>query len=408
MSRGSSSQSRESSVARPLEARTVRVRLARTSYEVLIGGGLLNHAAERVRLALPAARRAALFIDEGLGQNHAAGLIAGLDSAGIAIAADQVLTVRPSEPDKSLKTFERLLAVMTAARLDRGDVAIVLGGGVLGDMVGFAAASYRRGVAWVNCPTTLLSMVDASVGGKTGVNLEVGGSLKKNMVGAFHQPSLVVADVRTLAALPDRQFRAGLAECIKHGMLSAEFGEPDLGRWITMSMDKILGRDEPTLVELVARNISIKAMVVMHDEFEEAADEQGGRALLNLGHTFGHVIETLAHLTPDGEAKNAPLHHGEAVGLGLIAASAAAGHVGLVHADFVRTTRRKIQQAGLPIAVQGLAPNSMLAELMLHDKKVTAGRLRLVLPCDDQHARCRVIVDPRLETVCAGWDAIRA
>ncbi|QKK09249.1 MAG: 3-dehydroquinate synthase [Planctomycetota bacterium] len=316
------------------------------------------------------------------------------------------IELNASEKAKSLETFGRILAAMGAARLERNDPVIALGGGITGDVAGFAAASYRRGVPVIQCPTTLLSMVDASVGGKTGVNLDAGGSLQKNMVGAFHQPTVVVADIGTLSTLPDREFRAGLAECLKHGLLDSSPGAG--GRthltWITDSLDRILARDPTVLVELIARSVAFKAGVVRGDE-RETAESGGGRALLNLGHTFAHAIETLHHLSPTDNPGDAPLLHGEAVGLGLVACATTAVRMGLAPAALPEQISTLLTRCWLPASVRGLPDARSCWRLMGADKKTTGGKLRLVLPCKTHHARAVEILDHA--PVLAGWDAIR-
>jgi len=227
-------------------------------------------------------------------------------------------------------------------------------------------------------------MVDAAVGGKTAVNLAMGegslADLKKNLIGAFHQPSVVLADVSTLTTLPPRILHSGLAECIKHGMLGHHGGDPGLFPWLESVLDQIMAYEPAALAELVSRNVAIKAHIVRGDEREEAEDEVGGRALLNLGHTFAHAIETISHLTPDGQLKNAPLQHGEAVALGLVAACATSQALGLVDAAFLARIRELIRRAGLPTAIAGLPTPAEFIARMMHDKKVSAGRLRLIIP----------------------------
>jgi 3-dehydroquinate synthase len=316
--------------------------------------------------------------------------------------------VSPTEQGKSLETLQHVLLACARARLDRGDLVVALGGGIVGDVAGFAAATYRRGLRWVNCPTTLLSMVDASVGGKTGVNLAIGkdprdpGSfdLLKNMVGAFHQPTLVVADCDVLASLPERVFRAGLGECVKHAMIAESvLGEGGRGERARLEarLPGVLAREAGAIADLVAWNVALKARVVEGDPFEEASDEAGGRALLNLGHTFGHAIEA----TVDGGL----IEHGQAVALGLIAAAATSEALGLVDRGLVEETRRLVRAAGLETRA-ALGPISILMSAMGHDKKVIGGRRRLVLPTGREAAR--IVVDPREDAVAEGWRAIGA
>lgn len=373
-------------------------------YEVLVGHALTDTLADRVRALCPTAKRAFIVVDAGLPQAAGAAVGSALSRRQFGVSS---ITIRPTEGDKSLDTLDRVLVALAESRHERRDPVIALGGGIVGDVSGFAAASYRRGVPVVQCPTTLLSMVDASVGGKTGVNLRTSdGSLKKNLVGAFHQPRLVVADVSLLSSLPDRQFRAGLAECVKHALLSSEFGDPSLLGWIEARASAILARDNAILTELVARNVAIKARVVAGDEREEAESAAGGRALLNLGHTFGHAIETLPDLSPTGNAGDAPLHHGEAVALGTMAALDAAARLKLASAALRDRVGALLSRLGLPTKVKGLPSGERVLELMSHDKKVLGGVLRLVLPCDG--GTCKVVDNPGRPIVLAAIDSIRA
>jgi 3-dehydroquinate synthetase len=259
-------------------------------------------------------------------------------------------------------------------------------------------------------------MVDASVGGKTGVNLAIPSrqpsnpsaspTLLKNMVGAFWQPRAVLADIDTLASLPPRIFRAGLAECIKHAMLSAGLpaphADPDLLDWTESAFPRILAQDAAALTELISRNVRTKAAIVARDEREE--DDSGGRALLNLGHTFAHAIETISHLSPDTNPAHAPLQHGEAVALGLIAAASTAAAAQLAPADLPARITRLIAAAGLPTRVGNLPPPDEIVARMAHDKKTLAGRLRLILPTAPGHAA--VFTDPALQAIQSGIRAI--
>lgn len=375
--------------------RVIEVAAASRKYSAVVGAGVLARLGERSRSVGAGWKRAAILSDAGAGD--VSSVESALREAGLEVV--RVPAFIPSEQTKTLETVGRMLEALAAARLERGDVVVAIGGGVIGDLAGFAASAYRRGIAWVNCPTTLLSMVDASVGGKTGVNLAVGGSLKKNMAGAFWQPSLVVADVGALATLPEREFRCGLAECLKHGMLAAEFGDAGLGAWTDANMARVVAREKAALVELVARNIGVKARVVGEDEREEApigGAATGGRAVLNLGHTFAHVLETLP-----GQS----LKHGEAVGLGLIAASAAAEAAGISPRGLADRTRAAVAGAGLPTHAAGLPQDAELVGLMMDDKKVSGGKLRVILPLGD--GRCVVVEGPDRGVVEAGWGGVR-
>jgi 3-dehydroquinate synthase len=291
------------------------------AYEVVVGMGLLRDAGVLTRDALgPGGERAAralLVHDDSLPRDLVNATAAAFANAALSVIA---CPVRASESEKSLATIERVAQAAVSGRLERGEPVVALGGGVVGDLAGFAAACYRRGVPVVQCPTTLLSMVDASVGGKTGVNVRAGDSLKKNMVGAFHQPALVLCDVATMQSLPARDFRSGLAECVKHAMIGADFGDAGLLEFTRSTLDDVLGMDAGALVELVSRNVAVKAACVGGDERELPATgaPHGGRMALNAGHTVAHAIETLPGLS-HGEPPLAGLTHGEAVGLGLLA-----------------------------------------------------------------------------------------
>jgi len=240
----------------------------------------------------------------------------------------------------------------------RDACVIALGGGVVGDLAGFSAACWMRGIDFIQMPTTLLAMVDSSVGGKTGVNLPAG----KNLVGAFHQPRAVVADIDTLATLPQREYRAGLAEVIK----GAAIGDPDFFTWLEQHADALAERDDATLIEAIARKVRYKAGVVARDE-----TEQGERALLNLGHTFGHALETAGKYTT--------LLHGEGVAVGMLLAAQLSERLGMSEAADTARLHRLLAKTGLPTAIPpGMDPQQLLA-LMRLDKKNTAGTLRLIL-----------------------------
>ncbi len=391
------------------EPRRLRVHAASGAYDVLVGPALLPRAAELALAALPS-RPAKMHIvaDTGVPEPLRAAVEASLRGSGIDTA---VSLVYPTETDKSIATWARLLHDVAARRLDRGDALLALGGGIVGDITGFVAAAYRRGIAVVQCPTTLLSMVDAAVGGKTGVNLPVTSRgvevLTKNTVGAFHQPVLVLADLHALDSLPPRVFASGLAECVKHGMLSRAFGDPDLFAWLEARVDLIRGRDAGTLGELVARCIAVKARVVEGDERETAPT--AGRALLNLGHTFAHAIETLPNLSPTDDPADAPLMHGEAVALGLVAATAAATAAGTLQGPLLARVSNILQANGLPTRARGLPDDDTLLDRMGHDKKADAGRLRFILP--DGEGSARIVhadaLGPTLAPIRAGLAAIR-
>lgn len=386
----------------PIHRVAVRVE---SPYDVVIGEGVLSGLGQAARTACPTAKKAMLAFDLGLRETTVNIARQSLRDAGFTPAEHGLIA---SEEHKSIERFERLLAAMTDAKLERGEPVVALGGGVVGDLAGFAAASYRRGVPFIQCPTTLLSMVDASVGGKTGVNIRsTGGILRKNMVGAFHQPRCVLADVATLRSLPPRHFRAGLAECVKHALLAGPLGMGDLLAFLRLNAAPLAAGMASLLAELVARNVAIKAKVVESDPREESSDDVGGRALLNLGHTFGHAFEPVPSargVLADGTELPAPLHHGEAVALGMLSATIAANELGLSPTISYPELTSLLTTLGLPVRARGLPDSSELLATMSHDKKATGGRMRLILPTRD-HA-CRVVADPPQQAILAGIDGI--
>jgi 3-dehydroquinate synthetase len=372
----------------------------------VVGEGILSDLGPRVLRAMDrtakAAGKAFIVLDSGVPATLVRRVQRSLRTSGFALEG---CLFTPTEADKSIPTLHQVLEAMTAARIERRDVLVALGGGITGDLAGFAASAYRRGIPVVQCPTTLLAMVDASVGGKTGVNLGTGGSLMKNMVGAFHQPRLVVADVAALASLEPREFRCGLAECIKHGMIAG--GLDDAGLFDATLRTLSAKPDRAALARLIARNVALKARVVAGDEREEAPVSKGGRALLNLGHTFGHAIESLKSLRVQGMRRPGPIMHGEAVGLGLIAASVTSFVLGLCDNMLPARVEAAVHAAGLPIRVWGLPDSPEMIRLMGHDKKVAGGVLRLVLPVGDKPGKAKVVENPPLSAVTLAIDAIR-
>ncbi|HYE61892.1 MAG TPA: 3-dehydroquinate synthase family protein [Phycisphaerales bacterium] len=371
----------------------IRVQLGARSYDVHVGQGLLARAGEVARGALATPGTRATIIADS---NVPAAMV---DSAERSLAAAGFATTRlpiaGGEPCKTLANAEVLLQQLAVVRHERTDPIIAIGGGALCDLAGFVAATYRRGVPVIHCPTTLLAMVDASVGGKTGVNLWVNGSLKKNVVGVFWQPAGVIVDVDMLRSLPAREFRSGIAECLKHGLIAGHTGDDALWEWTLANLASVTAIEGGPLTELINRNVQVKATVVAGDEREEAADRDGGRALLNLGHTFGHVIESLTDL-----------RHGECVGLGLIAAATASAGLGLAPRALAEVVRKAVQAAGLPTSAPSLPEVGRLIDLMREDKKTLGGDLRIVVPLPD--GRAAVIRNPEREAVQAGWDAICA
>ncbi|MBZ0172815.1 MAG: 3-dehydroquinate synthase [Phycisphaerales bacterium] len=391
-----------------MNARCLRVEPASApAYDVRIGSGVAAaFAGELADLLGTKPGRVFAVIDRGVPGAWVDRVLVAYEASGFTIDR---FTFEPSEQAKSIETFGEVLGRIAASRLERREPVLAIGGGIVGDVAGFAAACYRRGVPVVQCPTTLLAAVDASVGGKTGVNLVVpgGGSgdeLLKNMAGAFHQPRAVLTDLDAFKSLSERHFRSGLAECVKHGMISADWGDAGLLAWSCDSIGPILARDPGVLGELVSRNVAVKARVVAADEREQS--DTGGRALLNLGHTYAHAMETIGHLSPDGDPANAPLQHGEAVALGLIAASACSAALGRIGSDDVEAVREAVVLCGLPTSISGLPDNDTLIARMQHDKKAARGRLRLTLL--REMGKGELVTDPALDAVTAGWSSIRS
>jgi 3-dehydroquinate synthase len=330
---------------------SLRVALGERAYPIHVGAGILGDAA----LYAPhlAGRRAAIVSNAVVAPLYLERLRSALAACG---ASAVEIIVEDGEQAKRWETLDAIIAAMLEARCDRGSVVIALGGGVIGDLAGFAAAIYQRGVAFVQVPTTLLAQVDSSVGGKTGINHALG----KNMIGAFHQPLAVIADVGTLATLPPRELRAGLAEVIKHGLvLDGAFFE-----WLEAHMARLLDGDPQALTHAVLRSCELKAQVVAADE-----REAGLRAVLNFGHTFGHAIEA-------GVGYGSWLH-GEAVAAGMVMAAELSARAGALEPSAVARIRALVARAGRPVEGPELAPARYLA-LMTIDKKATAGRIRFV------------------------------
>ncbi len=391
-----------------MNARTVRVDLGARSYTVHIGPAALLSVPMEIRNALgEAPKRAFVVADAGVPAVLVEELAESLRTRGL---APTVSAVTPSERDKSLDTLGRLLTEMAASGHSRADPVVAVGGGIVGDLAGFAASAYQRGVPVVQCPTTLLAMVDASVGGKTGVNLLVpgpaGDRLLKNQVGAFHQPLAVAADTRALASLPDRQFRAGLAECVKHAMIAEGIVGADLMSETHAALPRALAGDRDATDRLIERSVTLKGEVVRRDERESLTETGGVRMLLNLGHTFGHAVETIPDLTPDtAYPELAPLLHGEAVALGLIAACRCAEHLGLCPSGVGDEVLSLLDTIGLPTGVAGLPEDDEILARMGADKKAAGGTLRLVLPVG--RGKCEVVRAPEREAIRAGIAAIR-
>lgn len=330
---------------------TLTVELGSRSYPILIGAGLL---AQPPLLERHIRRRDVLLVSNTIvGPLYAAALANSLPARRVVQAF-----LPDGEIHKTLANVGRLLDALVANRFNRDCALVALGGGVVGDMAGFAAACYQRGVDYVQVPTTLLAQVDSSVGGKTGVNHPGG----KNLIGAFHQPAAVITDTDTLRTLPERELHAGIAEVIKYGLIK----DATFFAWLEAHVEKLMAREADALAHAIRRSCEIKAEIVARDE-----REHGDRALLNLGHTFGHAIESATNYTR--------WLHGEAVGAGLMMAAAMSRECGLLPAVDADRLKRLLERARLPTRVSGLTPAQLLEHMRI-DKKVQAGRLRFVLP----------------------------
>lgn len=334
---------------------TLRIELGPASHDAHVGAGILDRIGELARAAGLKPGLCAVVTDTTVEKLYAARVEDALRKSGF---APVVISVAPGEASKSLTTLEMLYDRMTEVGLDRSSAVFALGGGVVGDLAGFAAATFIRGVALVQVPTTVVAQVDSALGGKTAINHRHA----KNLIGAFHQPRLIVADVTTLATLPDREFREGLAEVIKYGAIMDAPMIADLER----DLDAILARRADLLEQVVARSLSHKAAVVGADE-----REGGLRKTLNFGHTIGHAIET--------SAGYGSYFHGEAVAIGMVAAARLSSRYAGFSADEASRLQRLIERAGLPTAMpQGWDSDDFLRALGL-DKKRAGGAVEFVL-----------------------------
>jgi 3-dehydroquinate synthase len=340
-----------------LTTRTVNVALGSRGYTIHAGSGLLAGVGAMAR-ELRRPGKAALITDEIVAGLYGETVHASLAEAGFDVSR---LTIRPGEPSKSLTVASRLYDELAEAGLDRSSLIVALGGGVVGDLSGFVAATWMRGLPFIQVPTTLEADVDASVGGKTAVNHPAG----KNMIGAFHQPLAVIIDVDCLKSLSARDFFAGMAESIKHGVIR----DPAFFDWQEKRVASILSHDPATLAELIERNCAIKAAVVAEDEREET----GVRAILNFGHTIGHAIES--RLGYD-------LRHGECVAIGMVGAAEMARRRGTFTDEEATRLKQVLEAYKLPTHVPadaGLSADDLSA-IVYHDKKVHEGKVRFTLP----------------------------
>lgn len=341
-----------------LEPVLVNVGLGARAYDIVIGRGLLSELGQLI-----AARRSgaavAIVTDRNVAKHHLKATERALNDAGLRVVR---IIVPAGEASKSWKPFERVCDALLAERIERGDLVLALGGGVIGDLAGFASAVVRRGVDFVQVPTTLLAQVDSSVGGKTGINAKSG----KNLIGAFHQPVLVLADTSLLDTLPLRQFRAGYAEIVKYGLI----GDANFFAWLESNAPEIFSGG-PAREHAIATSCRFKAAIVARDE-----RESGERALLNLGHTFGHALEAATGYSDR-------LLHGEAVSIGMAMAFAFSAKQDLLPQQDCERVLRHLRSVGLPVAISDIPGDlpeaDTLMALMEQDKKVRRGNLTFIL-----------------------------
>lgn len=337
----------------------VPVSLGERSYDIYIGKNLFSNAGRIIAKQFPAIR-VAVVTDSNVASLHLTALIEGLKENGI----DATPVIVPAgEKSKCFSVLETVVDEILAAKLERGDAVIALGGGVIGDLAGFAASITRRGMGFIQMPTSLLAQVDSSVGGKTGINTPRG----KNLVGAFYQPQLVLADCDVLDTLSPREFRAGYAEMVKYGLID----QPEFFEWLENSRADVFSGGAAR-IEAIAQSCRAKAAVVARDE-----RESGDRALLNLGHTFGHALETAT------DYDSSRLVHGEGVAIGMALAHRFSAHLNIASMDDAARVERHLEEAGLPISPLqidgGLPPAEILMDYIAQDKKVSRGALTFIL-----------------------------
>jgi 3-dehydroquinate synthase len=337
---------------------TVHVPLGERSYEIAITSGLIQNAAARIHEVIPDLSHAIVIADRAVDEPWANQICEGLRTGSKKTRVSRQ-TVPSGEPSKSIAEFEQLLSWMLEEGGDRRSVVVAVGGGVIGDLAGYVAASFTRGIRFIQIPTTLLAMVDSSVGGKTGINLPGA----KNMVGAFWQPTLVMIDTEVLSTLPERSFLSGLAEVVKYGVID----DADFFSWLETNSKSLAARDSESLRYAIQVSCRCKARVVGEDERETT----GRRAILNYGHTFAHAIEATA-----GYGK---LLHGEAVSIGMQMAARLAIDVGLTDETLLQRQTDLLTACQLPTRLPEADPTTMLP-VMMRDKKVAYGKLRFILP----------------------------
>ena len=359
-----------------MTAQKVRVPLNDRAYDIHIGEGLLETAGALLRPLLSRSR-IVVVTDENVHRCHGAALNAGLQSAGLTV---EFITLKPGEVTKSFNTFESLLCELVNLGVERDDVVIAFGGGVIGDITGFACSVLRRGCKFAQIPTTLLAQVDSSVGGKTAINIPQG----KNLVGAFHQPSIVITDVSTLNTLPARELRAGYAEVIKYGLIADAL----FFNWLENHGAELLSGDVSSRIYAIQKSCEAKASIVASDE-----RERGQRALLNLGHTFGHAFEAAFGYSDQ-------LLHGEGVALGMSLAFDYSVRLGICPKEDALRVKKHLNDCDLPKDIAELNTeftSSALVKYMLQDKKVEQGKLTLILA--DHIGSARIVKDAEISDV---------
>lgn len=352
---------------------TISVALGDRSYDIVIHSGLLAAVGDRL-VNLTQSRKVGVVTDRHVARHHLPETLRSLKSAGF---EPTPIVLAPGEPTKTLSTVGAILDVLAEKKFERRSVLIALGGGVIGDLTGFAAAIYQRGIPFVQIPTTLVAQVDSSVGGKTGVDHRLG----KNLIGAFHQPRAVFIDPVTLRTLPRREWVAGIAEVIKYGIIADE----TFFAFLEQSMAAVLQLDEPTVLRVIARSCEIKAQVVAEDE-----RESDRRRILNYGHTIGHALESLAGYRG--------MIHGEAVGIGLVQEADLAHHLGLCEREVVERIRSLVGRAGLSELIPSVSFQALWAA-MQHDKKVVGGQVVGVWPVRVG----KVVIRPLEQRACEEW-----
>jgi 3-dehydroquinate synthase len=345
------------------------VDLGERSYPIVIGAGILALIGKELK-SLNFPRKVAVVTNSTVAGLYGEQLRTALEEAEFRL---RFITIPDGEEYKTLVTLDTIFEELIRHGFDRSSGLLALGGGVVGDITGFAAATYLRGIPFAQVPTTLLAQVDSSVGGKTAVNHALG----KNLVGAFYQPALVLADVATLATLPDREYAAGLAEVVKYGVIR----DKAFFHWLQNHLEELRLRSPAALVTVVMRSCHIKADVVEIDEKESSL-----RAILNFGHSYGHAVETLSGY--------GTVRHGEAVALGMLVAAAVSRELGLCRQDELLALRDLLRDLGLPVNLPDLPLNPVF-EVMARDKKVKDGVLRLIVNCGLGDCQIREIAEPK-------------